>query len=128
MTPMSDSVQPRKIKSHFPLKAPDALSSTLLPFLGSLHVCLPLTTPNPPASTSQRPSAFSGVAFAHTLDDEDGPDDDAHQSHNQAQSTHGVLCSLWEGGSSFKLWGKRKQSTDVINTVGKSTEGQIENT
>lgn len=55
------------------------------------------------------------MALAHPLDDEDGPNDDAHQTHNQAQATHHVLCCLWERGVCFKLWGNRKQSTEVMN-------------
>lgn len=81
------------------------------PPLESFQRCHPLTTTDSPAGASQRPSAFNGVGFAHALDDEDGPCNDAHQSHNQAQGTHCILCGLWEGGWSFILWGKISQST-----------------
>lgn len=85
-------------------------------------------TSNPPASASQRPSAFNSIAFAHSLDDEDGPNNDAHQTHNQAQGTHYILFCLWEWGSCFKLWGSIKQSIEVINVVGRSTYDQISGT
>ena len=78
----------------------------LFPTLGKLHVCLPLPTLNPPVDASQRPSAFTSIDLAHALDDEDGSNNDAHQTHDQAQGTHHILCCLWEGGWCIKLWGK----------------------
>lgn len=75
---------------------------------------------NLPPGALQRPWPFSSIALAHTLDDEDGTSDDAHQTHNQAKGTHHILCSLWEGGWCLKLWGKIKQSTEVMNVVGSS--------
>jgi hypothetical protein len=52
----------------------------------------------------------------YTLDDEDSSSNDAHQTHNQAQGTHHILCSFWERTSLIKLWGKNK--TVDINVSG----------
>lgn len=58
-------------------------------------MCFLLITLNSPASVLERPLTITSIAFANSLHDKNGPYNDAHKTHNQAQGTHHIFFCLW---------------------------------